>query len=37
MSPVSSLLAIMVLVVSLIHGNPRTFEVIRKTRAGAAH
>jgi hypothetical protein len=37
MSPVSSMLAIMVLVVSLIHGNPRTFEVIRKTRAGAAH
>lgn len=32
MSPVSSMLAIFVLLISLFQGNPRTFEVIRKTR-----
>jgi Glycosyl transferase family group 2 len=32
LSPVSSVLAFLVLVVTIVQGNPRTFEVIRKTR-----
>lgn len=32
LSPVSSMLAFVVLVITVIQGNPRTFEVIRKTR-----
>jgi Glycosyl transferase family group 2 len=32
LSPVSSMLAFIVLVITVIQGNPRTFEVIRKTR-----
>ena len=32
LSPVSSMLAFVVLVITVMQGNPRTFEVIRKTR-----
>ena len=32
LSPVSSMLAFIVLVITVIQGNPHTFEVIRKTR-----
>jgi hypothetical protein len=32
LSPVSSMLAFIVLVIAVFQGNPRTFEVIRKTR-----
>ena len=32
LSPISSVLAFIVLVITVIQGNPRTFEVIRKTR-----
>jgi Glycosyl transferase family group 2 len=36
LSPVSSILAFLVLVITVIQGNPRTFEVIRKTRETAS-
>jgi hypothetical protein len=32
LSPISSMLAFVVLVIAVCQGNPRTFEVIRKTR-----
>jgi hypothetical protein len=32
MAPISSIMTLVVIVVSLIQGNPRTFQVIRKTR-----
>ena len=32
LSPISSMLAFIVLVITVLQGNPRTFEVIRKTR-----
>ena len=32
LSPISSMLAFIVLVIAVFQGNPRTFEVIRKTR-----
>lgn len=35
MAPISSLMTLIVIVVALIEGNPRTFEVIRKTRSGS--
>jgi hypothetical protein len=36
LSPVSSMLAFVVLVIAVWQGNPRTFQMIRKTREGAA-
>lgn len=33
MAPVSSMMTLVVIIVALIQGNPRTFEVIRKTRS----
>jgi len=36
MSPISSMLAFIVVVIAVCRGNPRTFEVIRKTREDTA-
>jgi hypothetical protein len=36
MVPVSSLLTLAGVFVALAQGNPRTFQVIRKTRSGAS-
>jgi hypothetical protein len=35
MLPVSSLLTLAGVLIPLVQGNPRTFQVIRKTRAGS--